>query len=37
MAKVRLTSRSDCYRTGALGVLIPFFFRLAVLCFYRFS
>nr|VDD09624.1 unnamed protein product [Brassica oleracea] len=26
----QLTSMSDCYRTGALGVLFPFFFRLLV-------
>ena len=31
--QVRLTSRSDCYQTGALGDLFLFFFRLAIFMF----
>ncbi|CAN7104127.1 unnamed protein product, partial [Brassica rapa subsp. narinosa] len=34
---VRLTSRSDCYRIGALGVLFLSFSNLRILCFYRYS
>ncbi|CAN6887288.1 unnamed protein product [Brassica oleracea] len=33
---MRLASRSDCYRAGALGVLFLSFSDLQILCFYRY-
>uniref|UniRef100_A0A0D3CBB9 Uncharacterized protein n=1 Tax=Brassica oleracea var. oleracea TaxID=109376 RepID=A0A0D3CBB9_BRAOL len=36
ITQMRLTSRSDCYRAGALGVLFLSFSDLRILCFYRY-